>query len=134
RPVESPAARVGSVVRPLGALPRPPGPSCRLPVHRAPGVAAEPLAVPAAPPGGLGLEVLGEDPPVLRAAVLVPDAVDLQTPGFQAEVLEVPLPARDDLDVGRRIGGADDLDVELPELAAPAGLRPAVAPHRAGEV
>ena len=82
---------------------------------------------------------------VAVAAVVGRQLGDVGRPaGGVADRVEVDLDARepgvavearaelDDLGVDGRPGVADRLDVELPELAVAAGLRPVVAEHRPG--
>src|SRR5262249_46657168 len=49
----------------------------------------------------------------------------------KAECVENAAAQRDNLDVGLRLGHADQLDPDLVELAEPAFLRPLIAEHRA---
>ena len=67
-----------------------------------------------------------------RPAGGVTDRVQQDLDALEAGIAEDPHPELDDLGVDRRARIADRLDVELPELAEPAGLRPVVAEHRPG--
>jgi hypothetical protein len=57
----------------------------------------------------------------------VAERVELERHPRDAELFSSCAPEGDDLDVGLRLGGADDLGVELVELAEAALLRPLVA-------
>ena len=60
-----------------------------------------------------------------------PSVLQLERHAVDAELAEQLAAERDDLDVGGGLGGADDLGVQLVELAEAALLRPLVAERRA---
>ena len=68
-----------------------------------------------------------------RPARRVADRVELDLDALETRLAIEPRPELDDLGIDRRAGIADGLDVELPELPVPPGLRPVVAEHRAGQ-
>ena len=69
---------------------------------------------------------------VRRAAGRVADRVEVNLDPVQTGVAVEAQRELDDLGVDRRTRIADRLDVELPELPIPTGLRTVVAEHRAG--
>ena len=78
-------------------------------------------------------EVAHQRVAVGSAALLVAERVDFQhgLAGDAERLQDIPA-AGDHLGVGQRLGRADQLDVDLVELAVAALLRPLVAEHRAG--
>jgi len=69
---------------------------------------------------------------VLRAAVAIADRVEEDLDVGKAGVPEEPPPELEELGVDGRARVPDNLHVELPELAVPAGLWPVVPEHRPG--
>ena len=74
----------------------------------------------------------GELRDVRGPAGRVADRVDQDLDVADADLAVEPVAELDDLGVDRRARVADRLDVELPELAVPAGLGSVVAEHRPG--
>ena len=64
------------------------------------------------------------------ASLRVAKRVELETHPVDPELLQKLVAEREDLDVGSRLGGADDLGVELVELAKASLLRALVTEHR----
>ena len=96
-------------------------------------VRGEPLAFGGRQVGLVVAEVRGQPCDVGRAACSVADAVEEHPHVGEARLTEERERQLDDLRVHGGPGIADDLHVELPELAVAPGLRPVVAEHRSGE-
>ena len=79
-------------------------------------------------PGQIADQLIAIGTPARRIAQTVQLQHDLVG---EAELGQNPRAERDHLDVGERLRRAQDLDVDLMELAQPALLRPLVAEHRA---
>ena len=80
----------------------------------------------------VGAVVGGQLGDVGRPAGRIADRVEVDLDPGQPGVAVEPRAELDDLGVDRRARVADRLDVELPELAVAARLRPVVAEHRPG--
>ena len=102
-------------------------------VEQAQDVAVQPLALDRRQLRAVRLVVRGQLGDVGRPAGGVADRVEQDLDAVEPGLAVEARPELDDLGVDGRPGIADRLDVELPELAVAAGLRPVVAEHRPGQ-